>query len=66
MVGTMSQKDVHEELRFVSSPLIFVDRFTACKPESAYLSSAFKFSCVPSRPTREEGHEPEKVKMTNY
>ncbi len=59
-MGNISQADAHKELRFVSSPLTVVNRFTARKPESAYLSSAFKFSCVPSRPSRDEGHKPER------
>ncbi len=59
-MGNISQTDAHKELRFVSSPLTVVNRFTARMPENEYLSSAFKFSCVPSRPSRGEGHNPER------
>ncbi len=65
-MGNISQIDVHEESRFVSSPLTFVDPFTACKRETECLSSALKFSRVPSRPTRDEGQLPEKTVIYGY
>ncbi len=61
IVGTISQTDAHEELRFVSKPLTLVEPLNACKPTKECLSSAFKFSCVPARPSRDEGQGPEKV-----
>ncbi len=61
IVGKISQKDVHEELRFVSNPLTLVEPLTAWKSSNEYLSSALKVSCVPSRPSRDDGQGPEKV-----
>ncbi len=60
-MGKLIHADSHTELRFVFSPLTRVDPFTAWKPATAYLSSAFTFSCVASRSARDEGQGPEEI-----